>query len=84
MKGGDRFFERMTVIVTMNFTIFMIIRIGYLRIGLLTPHHVRMIGLFSFVTHRYCIAEYMKVLEGDRDMLIRYPLFPSNDFSLRF
>lgn len=48
------------------------------------PRHVRMIGLFSFVTHRYCIAEYMKVLEGDRDMLIRYPLFPSNDFSLRF
>ncbi|EYA20065.1 hypothetical protein M146_1651 [Bacteroides fragilis str. 1007-1-F  len=43
-----------------------------------------MIGLFSFVTHRYCIAEYRKVLEGDRDMLIRYPLFPSNDFSLRF
>ncbi|MFK2344908.1 hypothetical protein ACIXNK_12580 [Bacteroides fragilis] len=67
-----------------DFTIFMIIRIGYLRIGLLTPHHVRMIGLFSFVTHRYCIAEYRKVLEGDRDMLIRYPLFPSNDFSLRF
>ena len=36
MKGGDRFLERMTVIVTMIFAIFMIIRIGYLRIGLLT------------------------------------------------
>lgn len=56
MKGGDRFLERMTVIVTMIFTIFMIIRIGYLRIGLLTPHHVRMIGLFSFVPHRYIVS----------------------------
>ena len=39
------------------------------------PRHVRMIGLFSFVLHRYIVSlNTGKVLEGDRDMLIRYPL----------
>ena len=54
MKGGDRFLERMTVIVTMIFTIFMIIRLLADRSP--DPRHVRMIGLFSFVLHRYIVS----------------------------
>ena len=56
MKGGDRFLERMTVIVTMIFTIFMIYQNRLLADRSPDPRHVRMIGLFSFVPHRYIVS----------------------------
>ncbi|ADV44691.1 hypothetical protein Bache_2747 [Bacteroides helcogenes P 36-108] len=78
MNGFDKSLERMTIIVTIIFTIFVIIRIGDLWIGLHILVISPMTGLFVLATYEYCAAEYRrsmeqyrKVLESDRGILER-------------
>ena len=74
MKGFDKFLDRMTIIVTIIFTIFVIIKIGNLWIGLHSLIISPMTGLFVLATYENCAAgyrrsmeQYRKVLESDRE-----------------
>ena len=78
MKGFDKFLDRMTIIVTIIFTIFVIIKIGNLWIGLHSLIISPITGLFVLATYENCAAgyrrsmeQYRKVLESDREMLER-------------
>lgn len=63
LVGFDKFLETMTIIVTIIFTIFMMVIIDNLWITLRSLILIPIIGLFVIATYQYCIAEYRKSME---------------------